>query len=164
MASDEHTESDPARDVVVDPEALGAARSRRLELGEVADLTEAFLARPASEPAWAARVSEALAGLRAAFGAHVDEVEKDDGLLPRVLTDVPRLANGVSRLQGEHAEIDLRINEVVDLVCGCAPDCDHTAVEEVRVEALEVLSLISRHRQAGADLVYEAYSVDIGGG
>ncbi|MFA9565261.1 MAG: hypothetical protein ACERLM_11230 [Acidimicrobiales bacterium] len=29
---------------------------------------------------------------------------------------------------------------------------------------VDLLKLISRHRQAGADLVYKAYNVDIGGG
>jgi hypothetical protein len=36
-------------------------------------------------------------------------------------------------------------------------------VEHQRRHALELMAALVRHRQRGADLVYEAYSVDIGG-
>jgi hypothetical protein len=38
------------------------------------------------------------------------------------------------------------------------------AVDAIRAEVLELLLAVSRHRQRGADLVYEGYNVDIGGG
>ena len=50
------------------------------------------------------------------------------------------------------------------LISGCEGECGTDAVEAVRVAAVDVLGAISRHRQKGADLVWEAYSVDIGGG
>lgn len=145
-------------------ESLRTVRLRRFELGEAADQIEEFLARPSSDPMWSHRVLEALQSLRDAFDEHVLEVERPDGLLNRLLEDDPRLANSVSRMHDEHGEIDLRLNEVKDLICLCDPDCEHPQIEDVRVAAVDTLSLISRHRQAGADLVYEAYNVDIGGG
>ena len=33
-----------------------------------------------------------------------------------------------------------------------------------RVELTALLAALARHRQRGADLVYEAYAVDLGGG
>jgi len=36
--------------------------------------------------------------------------------------------------------------------------------EEVRVELTALLAALARHRQRGADLIYEAFAVDIGGG
>jgi hypothetical protein len=36
-------------------------------------------------------------------------------------------------------------------------------VERVRQRADELLAALSRHRQRGADLVYEAYATDLGG-
>ena len=38
---------------------------------------------------------------------------------------------------------------------------DETAA--IREQALELLAAIVRHRHLGADLLYEAYDVDIGG-
>jgi hypothetical protein len=38
-----------------------------------------------------------------------------------------------------------------------------TDVEAVRELAIALLAKLSRHRQRGADLVYEAYQTDIGG-
>jgi hypothetical protein len=146
------------------PPSFGAARARRFELGEAATGIEIFLARPASDPMWSLRMWEALGELRSSFDMHVDEVERPDGLLPRLVSDEPRLANGVSVMYSDHGEIDLRLTQLAELICVCTPACEHTPVEEVRVETVDVLSLISLHRQAGADLVYEAYNVDIGGG
>lgn len=144
--------------------SLHTVRLRRFELGEAADQIEESLARPSSEPMWSHRVLESLDALKVAFDEHVQEVERPEGLLNRLLEDDPRLANSVTRMHDEHVEIDLRLNEVRDLICSCEPDCGHTQIEDVRVAAVDTLSLISRHRQAGADLVYEAYNVDIGGG
>ena len=41
---------------------------------------------------------------------------------------------------------------------------DVEQVKDVREEALGLLQAIARHRQRGADLIYEAYSVDIEAG
>ncbi len=48
-----------------------------------------------------------------------------------------------------------------------APPADDTYVawaEELRVELTALLAALARHRQRGADLIYEAYAVDLGGG
>ena len=54
------------------------------------------------------------------------------------------------------------IAKTLGLVQGCAPDCEESVIEDVRHEVMDLLRLISMHRQAGADLVYQAYEVDIG--
>ncbi|MDQ1458785.1 MAG: hypothetical protein QOI08_269, partial [Actinomycetota bacterium] len=36
--------------------------------------------------------------------------------------------------------------------------------DELRVELTALLAALARHRQRGADLVFEAYAVDLGGG
>ena len=161
MAADQ-----PDRDVTTgaQSEALDEARSRRVAMGDAATLVEELIARPASGPEWSARVATALDGLHAAFEEHVREVEGDDGLLPQLTADAPRVANGVKRMYGEHVEIDRMIENAIELIRRCGDRCDETAVESIRLAAGELLRLVSRHRQAGADLVYEAYSVDIGGG
>jgi hypothetical protein len=109
-------------------------------------------------------VADALQGLRRAFDDHVAEVEADGGLLPQVRRDAPRLVNEVQRTVDEHVAITAEIDAAGALVHACEGDRGGSEVEAVRDAVTDLLRSISRHRQRGADLVYEAYSVDIGGG
>ena len=62
-------------------------------------------------------------------------------------------------------DMDVTFRDVAaTLVHGCEGDCSADMVEAIRESLVDVLRSISRHRQRGADLVYEAYHVDIGGG
>lgn len=147
---------------IADSEALEKARARRLELGAAADQVEDLVARPAADPEWAARVAASLVDLQESFNDHVREVEGPGGLLAEVVDEAPRLVNGVKRMYEEHKELEVSIATTYGLVQGCAPDCEESVVEDVRHSVMDLLRLISRHRQAGADLVYQAYEVDIG--
>ena len=145
-------------------EALDQARGRRLDLGTAADTFENKLARPGSDPRWITGVADAMQGLREAFEAHCTEVEADDGLLPELLAEAPRLAGKITRIENEHITIRADLDRVAGLVESCNGACDDDDVDSIRHAALDVLRAISVHRQKGADLVWEAYSVDIGGG
>lgn len=154
----------PDIDLVVDSEALDEARVRREALGVAAETLEEFLARPGSDPRWSPRVADAMQGLRSAFDGHRAEVEADGGLLIRLQQDAPRLSGKISRVEHEHVTIGLAIDDAVQLISDCGGDCGTEAVATIREAAVDVLKAISLHRQQGADLVYEAYHVDIGGG
>ena len=92
-------------------------------LDDAADGVEDLIARPASDPRWASRVGEAMDQLYEAFDDHVSEVERDDGLLLQVVTDQPRLANGVKRMYTEHIEIRSVLDDVLALVRSCGDGC-----------------------------------------
>lgn len=156
--------STPDIDLTADTAALDEARALRHALGDAADLVEDLLARPGSDPQWTMRVADSLQGLRHAFASHVTEVEHDDGLLPQLRHDAARLSNGIDRMYAEHVAIEAELEVAATLLHGCAGACEADMVESIRETLVDVLRLISRHRQRGADLVYEAYSVDIGGG
>jgi len=145
-------------------DGLQDVRHRREALGGAADDYEALLARPATSPQWTAGVAQATHQLLAAFDDHIHEVEADDGLLPQLLGDEPRLANTIQRMYDEHVSITADLTAVEQLVIDCGDACDIDAVTKIRQQALEVLMAISVHRQAGADLIWNAYNVDIGGG
>ncbi|MEM7141850.1 MAG: hypothetical protein AAF548_12545 [Actinomycetota bacterium] len=157
------SDDQPDIDLTVSNEALDHARVRRVALGDAADLIEELIARPGSDPRWTVRVADALQGLRHAFDAHVVEVEGDDGLLPRLRRDAPRVANGVGRMEKEHITIAADLEATAALVRSCDGDCDADTVDRIRESVVDLLRSISRHRQKGADLVYAAYNVDIGG-
>jgi len=141
------------------PGGLSEAKARREALGDAADQLEEFIARPAADPAWIERVGDALGQVRGAFDAHVSEVEGDDGLLVQLSADAPRLAHGIAHLYDEHVEIGRMVEQTEALVRGG----DEGNQPAIRDAAVELLTAISRHRHAGADLVFNAYNVDIGG-
>lgn len=159
------TSQDPAGESgSADSKALEEARARREALGDAADTCEEVLARPSSSPDWTAKVVAAVRQLSIDFGDHVAEVEDDQGLLPQLLGDEPRLAHSIQGMYDEHVDISASLAKIERLVESCGDSCDAASAAKIRYEAVDVLGQISRHRQAGADLVYNAYSVDIGGG
>ena len=138
--------------------ALAAAKQRRVELKSAVSSVETAAAAPARSPGWTDALVRELDDLRIAFDQHVDEVEGDDGLLVEVLATTPRLDNKVRSIKAEHPELVEQIARTIDDVkASTDPDL-------ARAAALDVLAAVAGHRQRGADLVYEAYSVDIGGG
>ena len=87
--------------------------------------------------------------------------EEPGGLYADAVSLAPRLAS-LARLQmDEH----LDFIEVVERLLGEreAGLRDPEAVARHREAATELVGRIVRHRQRGADLIYEAYEVDIGG-
>ena len=141
---------------------LDAVRIRRAELRESLDHLERCLAAPASGRAvvWGEAVHDALATLASDFGAHVEVTEGPDGLHQAILSRDLRLANAVDRLTAEHAEM---ADKVAALVADSQPPVTGPDVDELRERATSLLGRLVRHRQIGADLIYEAYHTDVGG-
>jgi hypothetical protein len=140
-----------------DEQAVAVVRGRRSDLRAALIAAEAAIAAPipGRSADWATRVHTALGGLRAAFSEHVVTAEGPDGLFAQLEVRAPRLARACQRLGDEHATIAEALTEAERALAG-PPD-------EVREAVLSVLARLARHRQRGADLMYEAYAVDIGG-
>jgi len=150
----DHSESD----------ALEAVRARRGDLHRaLLDLEEALAAAARLRAqAWADSVRATLVQVRDSFTAHIDVTEGAGGLYQEVLAQAPRLSGAVNRLQYEHAEIAGALDEVDSRLNEPMSDAD-AWVEAIRDAAITLMGLLVRHRQRGADLVYEAYDVEIGG-
>ncbi|MDH3682084.1 MAG: hypothetical protein OEV40_19290 [Acidimicrobiia bacterium] len=138
-------------------EALRGAAQRRVELKQALSQVEIAAAAPSGDPGWRDRLLGQLELLRIALDQHVEEVEAPDGLLPELLAEAPRLANQIAVVQDEHPMLTRQVAAAIELATSSAD------IPRVRAEVLDALNAIVRHRQAGADLVYEGYSVDIGG-
>ena len=144
------------------PDELDAARAQRLSLRKSMDdversIVSAATGRPGE---WATRVGDRLRDLQAAFDRHVEITEAPDGLLEEVVEATPRLVPRVERLKKDHVDIRVLIEEALAAVQEPASFTD----EQVQVVTKSVLSLlvqIVHHRHLGADVVYQAYSVDI---
>lgn len=138
-------------------EALAGAAERRIELKGAVSTVERVAAAPSGKPTWRSDLLRELDHLRIALDQHVEEVEREDGLFAELADDAPRLVNKIERVRDEHPPLCEQVAETIALV-KASDD-----VEETRAAVLDALFSIARHRQRGADLVYEGYSVDIGG-
>ena len=159
---EEHTDARIASRQDVGVGGLGKVRARRAELHRAILSVELALARPAARPDWLAGVSAALASLRLAFGEHVAITEGRDGLFEQILADVPRLEGAVRRLRAEHVDLHDGLSAAV-VRLHKASRAPTPAAADLRRAILPLLGRFVRHRQRGADLLYEAYEVDIGG-
>jgi hypothetical protein len=142
-------------------------RRRRAELLESINALEQALAAPGLQARWGERVSAAVMELASDFHEHMEITEGPVGLYTQVIGSSPRLAHQVDRLTQEHVKLGELMAELVAAVgksdTSNEPEemlGDHA---EVRERGTKLLGALVRHRQRGADMMYEAYSVDIGG-
>ncbi|MEO7448377.1 MAG: hypothetical protein ABI336_08900 [Humibacillus sp.] len=183
-------ETDTGRSVTTPAELaahLVQLRAHRAELREAVGAVELALEIPlARQGPWRERVRAALTELQHDFARHVALTESAGGIYDRARHSAPRLCSAVDRLLAEHRDLTVSIArqltalEQADATDDSAdPDptvmtgptvptvaSDTTATTDLSAlrEELTVLTgRLRRHRQAGGDLVYEAYDVDLGG-
>lgn len=144
------------------PEPVDVARTRRAELLAAITAVERALAVPARDPTWATRVEAGIATLRRSFADHVAATEGPDGMYAEILRTAPRLRFAIDQLVVEHNDARAEIGALAKLVDELA-GADHEAIERIRDDGTALLARLGRHRQRGADLVFEAYEQDIGG-
>lgn len=143
--------------------AVDAVRIRRAELRETLDVLERALAAPAAARAvvWGETLHAAIGRLAGEFALHIEVTEGPAGLHQTILLGDLRLANQVDALVAEHKTIAL---DIAELAAASEAPVAATDVADLRERGTSLLGRIVRHRQRGADLVYEAYATDIGGG
>jgi hypothetical protein len=148
--------------LTTDQEMLERLRRRRGELRESMAALEQALAGPAAgDPVrWADRVQVALVELSADLRQHVAITEGPDGLYHDVLETSPRLAGEVDHLTGQHTVLRKAVDGLLAEVRTPEDDLDVVTLRDL---GTELVATLARHRQRGADLVYEAYEFDIGG-
>jgi hypothetical protein len=139
-------------------DSLDQARDRRAGLRSTIDLVERALARPAGSrvASWSEELDVQLGLMSAALDQHVAVTEGRDGLLADILEAAPRLSHRIDQAKKDHQ----RLRAQLDAVLLSLP-VDEEGLDAVRDDVLQLLGALVRHRQAGADLVYEAYQVDI---
>lgn len=142
---------------------LEAVWQRRAELRESLDALERALASPAAgRPLiWGERVRTVLVEVADDLREHIEVTEGPDGLHQAIVAGDLRLANAVETLTTEHAQITAELGQLIDAT---EPPVAAEEVAEIRERSIRLLGDLIRHRQRGADLIYEAYDTDIGGG
>ena len=144
-------------------DAVQAARIGRAGLHDALVEVETAISAPVPGRVdlWRSTLHEALIMLDAAFERHLAITEGGGGLFEEIMASSPHLAHAVDEIRAEHRTIGDRIGEV--MISTRSMDPVPWAATAVREQALGVLEALIRHRQRGADLVYDAYTIDIGG-
>src|SRR5580765_8410307 len=150
----------------MDPEneltpALGEARKRRHTLHDAIVQLEMAISSPAAgrAPDWTTQVTKAVVGVRDAFEQHVIVTEKPNGLYEEIMERAPRLAGTVKRLQDEHPTITESVAALVERLESGEVESDAWPPDNARNDLQRLIGAVVRHRQKGADLVWEAYNV-----
>lgn len=153
----------PDSESITEPAQLEQVRKHRAGLRrtmtEVEEATSAALSGRPGE--WQAELVPRVDALQGAWASHVSGTEAPGGLWEQIRTDAPRLSGELRRLGREHEALAA---EIVALRKNLAAAGDDEArLVDVREQATALLSRLARHRQRGADLIYEAYERDVGG-
>jgi hypothetical protein len=145
--------------------ALQEAAKRRRTLHEALVALESAISSPAAGriPDWTRLVAKELTGVRDAWDQHVDTTEKPEGLYEEIVATSPRLAGTVQRLGHEHPEITEFLGQMLERVENVEIGGLAWPLDDARDDLQRLIGRMVRHRQRGADLVWEAYNVDIGG-
>ena len=156
MSADDRNELTPA---------LSEARKRRATLHDALVHLEIAISSPAAGriPEWTALVTKEVIGVRDAFDQHVMVTEKPGGLYEEIITRAPRLDGTVRRLKQEHPEIVEKVAQMVERLEKATIGGPEWPLDDARDDLQRFIGTVIRHRQKGADLVWEAYNVDIGG-
>ncbi|MEH0972165.1 hypothetical protein V6U77_13630 [Micromonospora sp. CPCC 205546] len=125
--------------------------------GDLHPLARALALTPA-EPRWRERLLGGLGPVRRGFAEHVRATEGPAGLYAEVLGQAPRLERGVRLLAREHLAITAALTALQQ-----AAEAPDATVDDLLGRAAYLLRALARHRQRGADLLWEAYETDLGG-
>lgn len=131
-----------------------AARRREME-DRLAELERA-VAAASGATGWSDTVRHKLGDLHQALAHHILAVEAPDGLLADIVETAPRLANAVQAMRDAHGTLAARIQTLID-------DSASVPAVELREDVVDLFHQMMLHRQRGSDLVYEAFTRDIGG-
>ncbi len=133
---------------------------RRTDLYDAMQRLEAANARAAGRPQWAEGMREALENLDRALQRHVAEIDTNGGLFSEVLVQAPQLAPAIENLSKEHEDLIRRCRAALE-VLGVS---HREAPADLRRKVLGILGRLALHRQNGAELLYDAYNVDLATG
>ncbi|MEX2557727.1 MAG: hypothetical protein WEB06_19110 [Actinomycetota bacterium] len=139
---------------------LEASRSYRRDCRQAITDLESSLEAPVAKRTidWRLKVIASLSALRGSFYDDVSFSEGPGGLLEDVMIRATHLAHDVEKLRIEQRKLVLALDAELGraMLVTETPD-----VTRARLRAL--IQRLFRHRQHAADLVHDAYEVDIGG-
>ncbi len=144
--------------------AFEEAARRRADLHHALVEVERAISSPGAGrvETWTGDVVKRLTILLDTIDVHIEVTERQDGLYDEILHRAPRLSSQVDWLRAEHPGLRDGTAELIERLHSTAIGVGWP-LDEARDDAQRLLGKIVKHRQQGADLVWEAYNLDIGG-
>lgn len=136
---------------------VAGVAERRYQLYEAMRRLEAAVARPSGLADWRMEIETAVADLDSSLDDHIRRTEFDDGLFAEILGGSPHLASRIADLEEEHGELQAACRKALSMAADWSPT-------RLRRKANVLLARLAFHRQSGAELLYDAYNVDIAAG
>ena len=141
---------------------LDAVRKGRSAIADAMLALEDALASPSTPSAvFIAGVREALASLVSLGVEQLDSLEDTGGLLDDVVLTAPRLSDQVDAVRSQRDDLRGHLSELERAAEAVGEGAGDAHV--LRRAGLRLLGEVALYRQRIADLVYEAYFVDLGG-
>jgi hypothetical protein len=143
---------------------LAETARRRADLHHALVELEQAISRPAvgREADWSKEVIRQLQDLAHTLEEHVEVTERAGGLYDEIAHKATRLASKIDQLKEEHPDMREATADLIGRL-EATPIGDSWPLADARDDLQRLLGRIVRHRQLGADLVWEAYNLDIGG-
>jgi paraquat-inducible protein B len=138
---------------------VASARERRRALKDAMAELGAAASTPAGMSGWLDDVTKALDSLSDALDRHVEMVEGDDGLLAEIREMAPHLQSEIDQMRADHNVLHAKVDSTRLVVKQAVSGIEGPGA--VRREIRSLLTSLGEHREGGADLVYDAYHVDI---
>ena len=110
--------------------------------------------------AWRASVTACLERLEAAWTRHAASNERPGGFFDQLRSEAPQLDPRLRQLHREHDVLHGTIRSSLDRLRAGR----HADTGEVCRDIDHLLGRLVRHEQRGADVIHQAYEVDVGGG
>jgi diacylglycerol O-acyltransferase / wax synthase len=144
-------------------QALAAVQERRDDYYEAILGLERAMAAAAGDDAtgWAARAETAALDTRSVLRHHIEETEGPGSFYEDLSEHYPNLGPAAARLKAEHGPLRAAVDQLVETLSTVHDDA---GVDQARAEALDLLKGLLAHRHRGAELVYDAYNVDVATG
>jgi len=148
---------------VTDSSQLGEVRRRRAGLRRTMTGLEEAASAPLAGRAheWRQELIPHVEALQVAWESHVSATEGPGGLWEDIRNDAPRLVGDLRRLVREHETLAVEIQDLLHDLHEAHDD--EAQLTSARERTNYLLTQLTRHRQRGADLIYEAYQHDVGG-
>lgn len=138
-------------------ETVAGVAERRNELYEAMRRLEAAVARPSGLADWRMEIETSITDLDRSLDDHIRRTGSDNGLFAEIVGDSPHLATRIADLEEEHGELQAACREALSMAADWSPT-------RLRRKANVLLARLAFHRQSGAELLYDAYNVDIAAG
>ena len=111
---------------------------------------------------WRSRTLTAAQQLAGRITEHTQQAEAPGEFLDMITTQAPHLINAAKKLEAERDNLTRHATDLVDMIERLTPTDKPSTADAIRQSALQLMGLLVRHRQQGADLVYLAYNQDLG--